>query len=320
MQTKSKYIKLGIVLALALGALLLGIFHALSFGVSYTDESVHTVFIETEEDIRAMGGSFHNNICYLANDITVSELSALASERHPFVGVFDGQGHTVTLTGEAALKSFFGYIGEGGVVRTLRIVVESAALTTRATRSVCASLALKNEGLVENCRVTVKELSVELRGHYGAMVGINYGTVRYSFAEANFVGNMPAEERASSGKLLLSAGVAYNYGTVDTLVASVTYRNIDEANGNLATDASNPVQNRGVGAAVANNYEGGCVENTYVLIETGTYLHDVHVDPTVQASTDPDSIYSIALLFDTLNFDENVWILRNREPVFIQGD
>lgn len=320
MQTKSKYLKLGAVIALSLAALLLGLFHALSFGIGYDDESVHTVFVESEEDLREMGGSFHNNICYLANDITVSELSVLASERHPFVGTFDGQGHTVTLTGDAALKSFFGYIGEGGTVRNLRIVVENATLATRATRSVCASLALKNEGLIENCRVTVKELSVELRGHYGATVGINRGTVRYCFAEANFVGNMPAEERQSSGKLLLSAGVAYNYGTVDTLVASVTYRGIDEANGDLATDAQNPAQNRGVGAAVANNFEGGRVENTYALIETGTYLHDVHVNPLTQSSTDPDSIYSITLLFETLNFDENVWILRNREPVFIQGD
>lgn len=320
MQKKRNFILLGLAVALSVVGLLLGVFEALGFGIGFGDESVKTVFIESEEDIRAMGSSFHNNICYLKNDITVSDLSALADERHPFVGTFDGQGHTVTLTGDAALKSFFGYIGEGGTVRNLRISVESASLTTRATRSVCATLALKNEGLIENCRVTVGELSVELRGHYGALVGINYGTVRHSFAEATFVGNMPAEERQSSGKLMLAAGVAYNYGTVDSLVASVAYRNIDEANGDLATDKTSGVQNRGVGAAVANNCVGGTVKDTYALIEVGTYLYDVHVDPVTHSSTSADSIYSITLLFETLSFDENIWILRNREPVFIQGD
>ena len=109
----NKWIHIAITVGLALVGLVLGLVDALSYGVGYRDESVQTVFLESEEDIRAMGDSFYNNICYLENDITVSDLSVLADSRHPFVGVFDGQGHTITLTGDAAVKSLLAISEKG---------------------------------------------------------------------------------------------------------------------------------------------------------------------------------------------------------------
>ena len=315
MQKKIKWIKFGIFAAISLAAFIIGIVGAATFGVGYSDESVHTVFVESEDDLRAMGDSFYNNICYLENDITVSELSVLADERHPFVGVFDGQGHTVTLTGSAAVKSLFGYIGEGGVVRNLHIVVEEATLANRATS---ATLALVNEGLIQNCRVTVKRMAVELRGHYGAVVGVNEGTVEHTFAEVSFVGTMSATERESSSKLVLAAGVAFNKGTVDTVIATVRYTDIDEADGNLVANTQSGIVNRGVGAVVGNNNDG-TVKNAYALTDAGVHLYDAHIAHVTVASTNIDEVYSVVLLFDTLNFDDQIWVLRNREPLFIQG-
>lgn len=313
----NKWIHIAITVGLALVGLVLGLVDALSYGVGYRDESVQTVFLESEEDIRAMGDSFYNNICYLENDITVSDLSVLADSRHPFVGVFDGQGHTITLTGDAAVKSLFGYIGEGGIVKNLRIHVEEASLTTRETG---AALALENAGRIENCRVTVKSLSVELRGHYAAVAGLNSGEIEHVFAEVGFVGNLPAEEKESSTKLVLAAVAAYNKGSIASAVTSVTYRNIDEANGAVTSNPASGVVNRGVGAAVGNNLEGGSVTGCYALIEEGANLYDIHTDRRVVGSSDASVVYAIPLLFEELGFDENLWVLRNKEPVFIQGD
>ena len=78
------------------------------------------------------------------------------------------------------------------------------------------------------------------------------------------------------------------------------------------------VVNRGVGAVVGNNNDG-TVKNAYALTDAGVHLYDAHIAHVTVASTNIDEVYSVVLLFDTLNFDDQIWVLRNREPLFIQG-
>ena len=309
------WIKTAVYTVLALVGLTVGILHALSLGVGYHDEFVDTVHIESEEDLRAMGGSFYNNICHLEADITVSSLSALASKAHPFIGSFDGHGHTVTLKGAAATASFFGYIGEGGSVRNLHIVVEESHLSSRG---IAAALAIENAGSIENCRITVKSCYVEARGSYAA-VGINRGSMSFVAAEISFIGAMPADEQISSAALTLASHAAYNYGSIRSALSSVSYTDIAEADGDKVADPSSGTVNRGVGAAVGNNGAGGTLTDCSAYIGEGTHLTDVHASAYVIASTDRRTVYSIDNIFYTLGYREDIWELRGEELVFLQG-
>ena len=113
-----------------LAGIALGFLHAKSLGVNLFEEQVHTVTVTSEDDIIAMGDSFHNNVCTLEADIVINDVSSLASSELPFVGVFDGQGHTITFAGDVS-KSLFGYIGKGGVVKNLNIEVASCDFVAR---------------------------------------------------------------------------------------------------------------------------------------------------------------------------------------------
>ena len=317
MKTNKKFfIEIGVIVALALVGLLLGFLDAKSFGLSYADEGVQTVYVKSEDDLRSMGKSFYNNIVYLENDIAVSELSVLADKEHPFVGVFDGQGHTVTLTGDAAVRSLFGYIGEGGAVRNLRIVVEESVLASRAMGAV---LALENAGTVKDCRVSVNTCRIEARGNFGGVVGINNGVLENVAAEVNFVGALSADDADSSYAMHLGALAAYNRGSILCAVVSVTYRDIKEADGDITSDPNSYVKNRGVGAAVGNNLNDGTLTKVCALIESGTNLYDVHTDSLVFTSTVRNEIYSIDNLFENLCFNEEIWELLGGELVFLQG-
>ena len=94
------------------------VFLIAGFGVAsmnkyqFREERVDVVLVTCEQDLLNLGDGIYNDRIKLANNIEISSAVNLNSEKYPFIGVFDGNGYTITYKGSME-QSFLGYIGEG---------------------------------------------------------------------------------------------------------------------------------------------------------------------------------------------------------------
>lgn len=293
-------------------AVLLGIFHAKSAGVNLFEEQVFELSIKSESDIAAMGKSFHNNICTLESDITVENLTELASREFPFVGVFDGQGYTVTFKGEVS-KSLFGYIGKGGVVKNLNIEVSSCELAAR----IGAILALENEGTIINCRVSVDNATVHSTGAYAAIVTHNKGVIKNVYARASF-GNSVDESASTSKHPVIGGIAAYNQGQILSSISEISYNGFTEAE--KENIFNNSALNTSLGAVYGASLSG-VTENCAAIIDTTDYVSDCKNSNIFFATADERrNVFSEEMLFTTLGFNSDRWAYQNSMFTLIEGE
>ena len=116
----------------------------------------------------------------LTNDIDLSNirnLTPIGTEKEPFTGTFDGNGHKITgLTinkTDSEAQGLFGYVGSGGTVKNLTV---SGNVSVSGTGDYVGSVVGFNKGgTVENCCNT-GEVSVSGTGiRIGGVVGQNNG-------------------------------------------------------------------------------------------------------------------------------------------------
>lgn len=302
--------KIIISVILMLTGIVLGFLHAKSLGVSLFEEQVHTVAINSEADIADMGESFHNNICTLESDIKVTKLSSLASGEFPFVGVFDGQGHTITLTGDVD-QSLFGYIGKYGVVKNLNIEVYTLC---NFDAKVGAILALENEGKIINCRINVNNVSVSNNGSYAAVVAKNSGHIENVYTKVSFNNSV-----SSSAKRSVIGGIAaYNYGVITSSISEIRYNGFDEAEKENIYNGT--TLNTSLGAVYGSN-EQGTVDTCAAVIEETAYVADERNQNIFFATSDErQNVFSEGMLFGTLGFDNNRWVYKNSTLTLIEGE
>ncbi len=179
--TSTMWIIAAFLVMLCLG---LGFLHAKSHGVTFFEEKVHVLEkARSEDDFLQLKGSLYNDVIYLDEDVTLKKKDCLFStEDRPFVGVFDGKGNTLILEGDFS-ESLFGYIGKGGVVKNVSIVVKDTGLGTMQ-ENLIAILALKNEGEIENCSITIERASLSGTTTCGMVVAINSGTIENVYVRA----------------------------------------------------------------------------------------------------------------------------------------
>lgn len=112
--------------------------------------------------------------------------SGNTSKTSGFLGIFDGNGHsimnfTAVYKGSiAANSSLFGWIGETGIVRNLNVF--NASIKNR----IAGGLANTNYGLIDNCFVEVtvnyNSSSTEMNNPIGGICSKNYGDISNSIA------------------------------------------------------------------------------------------------------------------------------------------
>ena len=110
-----------------------------------TDES-KIQHISTEEELDAIAGS--KGYCVLDNDITITGMFAPFGE---FQGVLDGQGHTITISGDR--EYIFQHLGEEGVLQNLHFAGNITAY------GVSGPIGQNLKGSIINC-------SSEIKGDY----------------------------------------------------------------------------------------------------------------------------------------------------------
>ena len=297
--TKRKIFSSFLLAFVFVAAAFIGVFHAESLGLNLREELVCTQVVSNESDIINMGGSFYNNICELANDITVSELCMWNSKDKPFIGVFDGKGYTINVDNVDIQKSLFGYIGEGGVVKNLHINVLSSEAQFDSKSG--AIVALENKGTIVDCKVTVNA-EVSVGGKHGVIAAYNYGTIKNVFIDAKLKNTCLDNNGRRSN---IGPVAAYNYGEIRSAVVYVQYTNFPET---VKKNIYEGYTNVSVGSIYSIN--NGTVSNCVAVISDETYVADgdnlgiAFVDESNEAQ-----IFSAENLENKLGFDLERWIL-----------
>lgn len=106
------------------------------------------VNISSDRDIKALsklvkkGDDFKNKKVVLEADIVLGSGTAIGDEKHPFMGTFDGQGHTVSINGNQGLFDTL-----GGIV--CNVIIDGRIDGDDIAGGVCARLL--SEGKIYNC-------------------------------------------------------------------------------------------------------------------------------------------------------------------------
>lgn len=313
---KNKNLVFNIILLLvvSLGMLALGYWDAKQVGVSFFEEKVHTVTIDEEADIKAMGASFHNNICSLDKDITITDSNVLASNDLPFVGVFDGRGHTITFEHEPQ-NSLFGYIGEKGVVKNLNIVVKSVTFGNKKG----GILAIENKGQILDCTVTVESAKITVKGNYAGVVTNNRGLIKNVIANTHFENAMSEDMTANHARLTIGGICAYNHkggGQINSCIVQTTFANFNE------TDSQKIFAGQAVNNSIGSVYginNGGVAERTDVILADKVYVADSR-DQKLTFKASAAEVYTDENLFINLGFNDKRWELVLEDFGLIQGE
>ncbi len=207
--------------------------------------------IASAEDLVAFRDAVNNGADYagktvtLTADITVTGwttgigiLTNNQNDNKPFLGIFDGQGHTITLTGSASLFAIIGKNSStGGTVQNLGVKATITANTSHAGGIVGQSLgtvrncytegAITNEsgyaggivahnggqGIIQNCYSTALCTTVTAAG---GIVGYNSGTVQQCYATGAIAGGADGKAGGIAGSFSGSSIVLKNCIALNT--------------------------------------------------------------------------------------------------------
>ena len=152
--------------------------------------------VSTAEELAAFreavnsGNTYEGNTVALMNDITVANwttgIGVKADQNDnnkPFLGTFDGQGYTITLTGSASLFTVIGKADNpGGIVQNLGV---NATITANANNT--GGIVGYSLGTVRNCYT---EGAITNESYYtGGIIGDNGGTIQNCYSTALCTGN-----------------------------------------------------------------------------------------------------------------------------------
>lgn len=190
------------------------------------------------------GNSFSGQIFFLVNDIDLEGVNwtpigkktwssaeppnlPYVEKAYPFQGTLNGNGHSISGLKVESLAVYdvggywglFGYVGEEGVVKNLRV---EGAVSAKSRH--VAGIAGENSGLIKNCLFSGDVKSETRSGFYiGGIVGRNLGTID----NCNSQGNLFSQTAPAGGV----AGISRGNGIILRSTSSSTISSITEGYG-----------------------------------------------------------------------------------------
>ena len=156
-----KSIKILFISLISIISILFGFATVYSNQTFYKNELKEIIHINNYEQLIEDNKLHYNDNIYLENDILINELSqSLGSIKHPYEGVFDGKGYTITIS--QSNVSFFGYLSKNAYVKNLSLIFENVE-TLETSLGLIANL---NEGRIENCKIICKNMRIYKTGIY----------------------------------------------------------------------------------------------------------------------------------------------------------
>lgn len=302
-------VKLVLLIAISVCGLVGGFLDAKVYGLTFFEEKKFTVNIDDEEDIKEMGRSFHNNDCFLTSDIETNEVQGLASSENPYVGTFDGRGYTIRIKG-GLQEPFFGYVGEGGVIKNLTVIVDATTLENNKF----AIFATQNEGSIYNCKIIVENMQIERLGTYAGVSAYNYGSIKNVYVECKLTKALDGKNQARDKVGGIKAGgiCAYNYGEVDGCIAFTEFEGFKEVK--TSEQYNGGASNYFIGALIGVNNGNGNVKNCATSVKEDVYVSDQKNEGI--AFLKKEEIFSEETLFTELGFDEYEWELLKLQDTY----
>lgn len=220
--------------------------------------------LEKFRDAVAEGTTYEGMTVNLTNDITVTDWgTGIGTGQKPFHGIFDGQGHVITLTGTTSLFQLLGKSGEkvgtiknlglnvtirtgynaGGIVENNHGTIEqcytAGTITSKGYYNYAGGIAVQNSNVIRNCYSTV---AISTQAGAGGIAQHNkyQGTIERCYA----TGAISAEEDGGG-----IAGINDSYATIQNCIAlntSITGdgslgRIVGKNSGTLAGNYASPI-------------------------------------------------------------------------------
>lgn len=140
--------------------------------------SLSTLASNVNNDDDATINGYQNYTLTLTEDITISEsFTPIGTPQNPFRGTFDGNGHTITFSGdidsESAYQGLFGY-ASGATIKNLQIEGALLSEPTSGNSEIYSGLLLGygNNVTIENCEVLeTTNRDITKRSTIGALAG-----------------------------------------------------------------------------------------------------------------------------------------------------
>ena len=271
----------------------------------FREERVDVVLVTCEQDLLNLGDGIYNDRIKLANNIEISSAVNLNSEKHPFIGVFDGNGYTITYKGSME-QSFLGYIGEGGRVCNLNMVVDSFA----PDGELGGVIAVESDGVVMDCTVSVGSYQTNNEGSFGSVVAVNNGIIEHTIATVSFSNQDP------NGMYTIGGIAAHNYSIIRYCVTSVAFDGYPEVDNQYALEHS--LQNTSIGAIYGAMGIKGTVQQSCTIIDQNTVVWD-RKDNQVTIYHDRLDVFNAEIMFKTLLFNEKAWRFQGDQFRLIAG-
>ena len=271
----------------------------------FREERVDVVLVTCEQDLLNLGDGIYNDRIKLANNIEISSAVNLNSEKHPFIGVFDGNGYTSTYKGSME-QSFLGYIGEGGRVCNLNMVVDSFA----PDGELGGVIAVESDGVVMDCTVSVGSYQTNNEGSFGSVVAVNNGIIEHTIATVSFSNQDP------NGMYTIGGIAAHNYSIIRYCVTSVAFDGYPEVDNQYALEHS--LQNTSIGAIYGAMGIKGTVQQSCTIIDQNTVVWD-RKDNQVTIYHDRLDVFNAEIMFKTLLFNEKAWRFQGDQFRLIAG-
>ncbi len=187
-------------------------------------DSENTVYIYNEEDLRILAENCSldtwsmDKTVVLEADIVLGETASEFLPIPVFCGTFDGGGHSIggfTMTGSIAGAGLFGTVGEGAVIRQLKVIGQ---VSPSGDADTIGGLAGINHGKLVNCTF---EGAVQGNATVGGIVGLNGETGQV--AGCSFSGTLTGEHYVGgiAGQNFGSIFRCTNNGSINTIAAPV---------------------------------------------------------------------------------------------------
>lgn len=159
--------------------------------LNLTDEKREITYIKTAKDLDRIRKHLTGHYV-LANDIDLSEFGdweEIGSQAHPFVGIFDGNGHEIsglTITEQSGMAGLFGYCERARISNVIMREPDIQAVHANGW-GVGALAGVMEKGLVENCIVLGGTLTTDTYYYSstGGICGKNGGIIRSCFNTAD---------------------------------------------------------------------------------------------------------------------------------------
>ena len=275
-------------------------------------------YFELDDDIHYTYNTAWNDLCSTENNYTAIGYNP----NFPFLGHFDGKGHTISgiriynRLRYTTYQGIFGYVGDGGEVKNVTLA------DTRITSVINAGgIVGRNAGTITNCHV---KSDVTIYCDYkwawerGGIVGGNYGTGIVSYCTSAV--NIPKPNTEAEYDSEIGIGNSDNFGGIagrnlgtlsHNLAVGATIANLEYDGGHYGAIAGSNHGNKYTGyGTFDHNYYANCtvgdVENAS---NVGVYFHDGNEWTLLDLNTEtmPDGAVPGFVLYD--NGTDNATII-----------